>query len=118
MFNVGVQEGAGYLLIVTSGAGTVAPLCSANRFIEEILRRTGARRVLLDMMALNLLVNEEERRQVVLSLYEGMSQLERLAILVPRAASLGMLLEAARATGVQATEFDNALDAEKWLQEA
>ena len=36
-----------------------------------------------------------------------------LAILVPRAASLGMLLEAARATGVQATEFDNVLDPEK-----
>ena len=115
MFNVSVQEGSGYLLIVTSGAGTVAPLCAANRFIEEMLQRTGAKRVLLDMMALTLLVADEERRQVVTSLHEGMSKLERLAVLVPHGSSLGMLLEAARATGVQAAELDNVLDAERWL---
>ena len=80
-----------------------------------MLQRTGARRVLLDMMALTLLVEDQERREVISSLLGGMAKLERLAILVPRAASLGMLLEAARATGTEAIEFDNIVDAERWL---
>jgi hypothetical protein len=116
MFNISVQESPAYLLIVTSGAGTLDPLCAANRFVEEMLQRTGARRVLLDMMALTLLVDDAERKVVITSLLGGMSRLERLAVLVPRSASLGMLLEAARATGTQASEFDDILDAERWLQ--
>ena len=115
MFNVSVQESPAYLLVVSSGAGTLAPLCAANRFVEEMLLRTGSRRVLLDMMALSLQVEDQERREVISTLLAGMSKLERVAILLPRSASLGMLLEAARTTGTEAAEFDNILDAERWL---
>lgn len=115
MFNISAQESPAYLLVVASGAGTLAPLCAANRFVEEMLQRTGARRMLLDMMALSLEVEDQQRKEVISTLLAGMSKLERLAILMPQAASLGMLLEAARTTGTEAAEFDNLLAAERWL---
>lgn len=117
MFNLSVQEGPGYLLIVASGAGRVTPLCASSRFIEEVLHRTGSRRVLLDMMALTPMVNDDERQEVLGRLHPSVSHLDKLAVLMPRAVSLGLLLEAARVNGVDAREFDDVLKAEAWLQE-
>lgn len=116
MFSLSVQEGRGYFLIVASGAGSVVPLCASSKFIAEVLQRTGARRVLLDMMALTPLVDDSERQEVLDGLYATIAKLDRLAILMPRAVSLGLLLEAARTEGVDACEFDDVLQAEKWLQ--
>ena len=81
-----------------------------------MLQRTGAKRVLLDMMALTPMVSHDEREEVLGRLHQSTRNLERLAILMPRAVSLGLLLEAARANVVQAREFDDVLEAEKWLQ--
>ena len=116
MFNVSVQDGRGYLLVVSSGNGRVHPLCASARFIDELVQRTGARRVLLDMMALTPMLNEEERKEVSMVLYETIHRLERLAILMPQAVSLGLLLQAARAKGVDAKEFDDIAAAERWLK--
>jgi hypothetical protein len=91
--------------------------CAGGVFCAELLRRTRATRVLIDMMAFVPEFARADGLDVLSTLYDGMRPLERLAVLIPAGKSHGLVLEVARHRGVPGGEFDDLTAAEAWLQE-
>src|SRR4051812_42272666 len=103
--------------MVASGTAGPDELCAAASFMSELVHRSGERRLLVDLLALNQDVTGEDDAAMRGHLERVMPPLDRLAIAIPEGASLGLLVGVARAKGVDAREFSALGDAEDWLAE-
>jgi hypothetical protein len=116
MFTVGCQRGQAYVLAVASGPGNVEEVCSGALFIAEMLRRTGGKRVLVDMTSMDPHLVQADALEVISTLYACLPPLEKIAVLMAPGASHGIILEVARHRDVPAREFANITEADAWLQ--
>ena len=116
MFTVSVQRGPSYLLAVATGPADVHDNCAGVMFVADILRRSGVKRLMFDMTALTPQFGQSGALEVISTLYNTMPPLERIAVLVPKGMSQGLVLEVARHRNVPAMEFANANEADAWLQ--
>ena len=117
MFTVGIQRGPSYLLAVASGTADIEENCSGVVFVADILRRTGTKRLLFDMMALTTRFGQAGALEVISTLYTSLPPMEKIAVLVPAGMSHGLVLEVARHRNVPAQEFASARAADEWLQQ-
>ena len=117
MFTISTERGPAYLRLVVSGIAGVDETCAGAVFCAEMLRRTAAPRVLIDMMAFEPQFARADGLDILSTLYGGMPPLERLAVVIPAGKSHGLLLDVARHRNVPAREFDELGQAEAWLQE-
>ena len=116
MFSVGIQRGPSYLLATATGPADVHENCSGILFVTDLLRRTGTRKLLFDMMALEPSYGPEGAIEVISTLYSSMPEMEKIAVLVPAGMSKGIILEVARHRGVTAREFADVRAADEWLR--
>jgi hypothetical protein len=107
----------GFALMVASGTAGPDELCAAASFLAELVHRSGERRLLVDLLALNHGVGADDHAAMRDHLDAVMPPLDRLAIAIPEGSSLGLLVGVARAKGVDAREFASLGDAEAWLAE-
>ena len=115
MFSIGLQRNPRYLLAVATGSAGIEENCAGVVFVADMLRRTGARRLLFDMMALTLDFGPAGGLEVISTLYNNLPPMEKIAVLVPRGMSRGIVMEVARHRDVPAQEFDDAASADVWL---
>lgn len=116
MFTVSVQTGGCYLLAIASGVADVADNCSGVVFVAESLRRTSAKRLLFDITALAPDMDPQGAMEVISTLYLNMPPLEKIALLVPKGESRGMLKEVAQHRNIAFREFVDAAEADEWLR--
>lgn len=117
MFNIGVQVGSEYVLIVLSGQAGGAELHAMNVFVADLLVRTGRRRVLLESLSFTptLAGDEQGKQSIVAHMRATMPQLERVAVLVPADSRRGFIRGAAAGREFEAAEFTDLVEAERWL---
>ena len=116
MFTISSERAPDYLRFVVVGPGDVDETCAGAMFCAELLRRTSARRVLIDMMAFRPEFAQTDGLDVLSALYGSMPALERLAVLIPAGKSHGLVLDVARHRNVPAREFEDLNEAEAWLR--
>jgi hypothetical protein len=116
MFSIGCQRGPSYLLAVICGPADVDDSCSAVVFIADMLRRSGAKRVLVDMLGMDQQFGQAGVLEVISALYACLPPLEKIAVVIAPGASHGSILEVARGRHVPAQEFATFKEAEDWLQ--
>lgn len=120
LFNIGVQVGGRYILVVLSGEAGTAEIQAMNVFVADLLSRTGRKRVLLDSLAFSTAspqgADDAGKRAVIAHMAATMPQLERVAVLVPGDSQRGFVRGAAAARHFEAQEFTDIVEAEAWLQ--
>ena len=116
MFTVSIQTGSRYLLAIASGLASAADNCAGVVFVAESLRRTSTKRLLFDITALSPEMGPQGAMEVISTLYLHMPPLEKIALLVPRGESLGMVKEAAAHRNIPFREFVDAVEADEWLR--
>lgn len=118
MFNLGVQVGSSYILVVVSGAGGADELQSMNVFTAGMIEHTGRRRLLLDSLAFESTLGADAaaKQAVIAHMKATIPQLERVAVLVRQGARRGLVSGASERGDFLAAEFDDIVEAEKWLQ--
>jgi hypothetical protein len=116
MFTVSIQTGSCYLLAIASGVANVADNCSGVIFVAESLRRTATKRLLFDMTAFASDLGPEGAIEVISTLYLNMPPLEKIALLVPKGQSRGMVKEVASHRNIPFREFVDAAEADEWLR--
>jgi hypothetical protein len=116
MFSIGCQRGPSYLLAVVCGTADVDDSCSGAVFIADMLRRTCAKRVLVDMLGMEHQFGQAGVLEVISTLYACLPPLEKIAVVIAPGASHGLVLEVARHRNVPAQEFANFSEAEDWLR--
>lgn len=116
MFTVSIQRRPAYLLAVASGSADADENCSGVVFVADILRRTGTRRLLFDIVELTPQFGQAGALEVISTLYAHLPPLEKIAVLAPQGGSKGLVLEVARHRNVPAMEFASASEADAWLR--
>jgi len=120
VFNIGVQVGSRYILVVLSGEAGALEIQSMNVFVADLLTRTGRRRVLLDSLAFTPALaqgaGDAARRAIIEHMATTLPQLERVAVLVQDDQRRGFVRGAAQARHFEAAEFTDIVAAEAWLQ--
>lgn len=118
MFTISSERNADYVRFVVTGPGGVDETCAGAVFCAELLRRTSARRVLIDMLAFRPEFARTDGLDVLSTLYAGMPPLERIAVLIATGKSHGLVLDVARHRNIPAREFDDFAQADAWLRGA
>ena len=116
MFTISSERAPDHLRFVVAGSGGVDEACAGAVFCAEMMRRTSARRVLLDMLAYRPEFVRTDGLDVLSTLYGHMPPLERLAVVIEADKSHGLVLDVARHRNVPAREFADAGEAEAWLR--
>ncbi|HZY17934.1 MAG TPA: hypothetical protein VFE82_05590 [Ramlibacter sp.] len=114
-FNVGVQHGEHYLLVVGTGAATVSDLCGGASLGAVTARLSGCRRVLIDLLGVEQDLSFTEHLQLGAHLAEVAAGLERVATVVPAQQKVGVSERAAQLQGLQIKTFTSLADAQAWL---
>lgn len=115
MFNLSVQYSPGYLLIVTSGTARMAEFCASTSFLADLARQLAYRKVLLDMLSLDMELGPGDTSAVIEHVRQWWPPIDRLAYVQPPGTSYGILATVCESRGIASQEFDSLAAAEKWL---
>jgi hypothetical protein len=115
MFNLSVQHSPSYLLIVVSGSAGMAEFCASTSFLAELAQRLKYRKVLLDMLSVDVAFKTEDAATITAHLRQFAPQIQRLAHAVPAGNDHGILEAVCAARGIECQAFDTLHAAERWL---
>lgn len=113
MFSVGVQH-SGYLLGIVTGKGELADFCGAAMMIAEVARRSGERRVLVDLLGAEPQLAPEQHQELGEFLGRAWAGLQ-VASVVPSVERIGVSEAAAQAMGLRLRTFTALAEAQAWL---
>lgn len=117
MYNLSVQYSPSYLLIVISGTARIAEFCASAGFLAELARRLSYRRVLMDMLAVDMLLEPQDAHVLSSHLDQWLPYVTQLAYVAPEGASPGILEAVCRLRGVECERFGTLAQADEWLRD-
>jgi hypothetical protein len=117
MFNIAIQYGNRYQLVIVSGAGGAAEFRAAHSFVNEWVGQTRCRRLLVDLLGVTSAMDAREKQSLSHHLQRTMPHYEKLAIVAHAAAGIQLIQRAAEARKVRTREFFKLEAAESWLME-
>lgn len=85
MFNAGVQHEGAYVLVVATGRAELPELCALAEFSSKIASMRGCKRVLIDLLAVDRSLSQEEDTQLGAHLAAVFRDIERVASVRPHA---------------------------------
>jgi hypothetical protein len=113
-FSVSVHHGP-YLLLVATGDGTLDDLMGLVDLAQRLSSEKGYRRVLADLISINVLFSEDEYRQLQRHAVEVLFHLDRMAYTVPACYATGKPSPPALHGGVAVRTFSDLGQACQWI---
>jgi hypothetical protein len=113
-FSVSVHHGP-YLLLVATGDAALDDLIGLVDLAATLSREQEYRRVLADLISINLLFSDEEYRQLQLHAVKTLFRLDRMAYTVPACYATGKPTPPALRGGVAVRTFTDLREACHWI---
>lgn len=116
-FTTTVHHGRPYLLIEAAGPASLSDLCGLASLIGTVGQRVGYRRVLINMLPLELSLTFTEHLQLGAWVADQLGKLDRVATVVTAANRKGTSEKAAQKFGLHVRTFTDLDEAVAWLGE-
>lgn len=116
-FEIRIQQQAGVLVAECSGAGSFAALCGAAALVGSTTSRSGERRAVLDLLAVDIDLSFTDHLQLGSFVAEQLQHLERVASVVPARYRTGTSEKAAQKGGLSLHTFTDRAAALAWVLE-
>jgi hypothetical protein len=113
-FSLSVHHGP-YLLLVATGDANLRDIAGLVDLAARIATEKGYRRVLADLISIEVRFSDEEYRQLQLSAVQTLSHLERMAYTVPACYAQGKGSPPALRGGVSVRTFSDLREACHWI---
>jgi hypothetical protein len=113
-FSVSVHHGP-YLLLVATGDARLTDLLELVELAGRLSRERGYRRVLADLISINVLFSDDDYRQLQLHAVKALFHLDRMAYTVPACYNTGKATPPALRGGVAVRTFTDLREASHWI---
>jgi hypothetical protein len=114
-FTATVHHDRPYLLIETAGPASLTDLCALADFVAALCQRSGQRRALIDLQAVELSLSFTEHLQLGAWVADKLARLDRLATVVQPQDRKGTSEKAAQKLGLRLRTFTGMDEAVAWL---